>query len=84
MTLASGYTYLRNDTDRLWFDEGLRRGWTLGEPAPRWARLWGLRHARALARFYADMYWDWRWEQLGLYSTGYSDWLRYAILRGFI
>lgn len=84
MTAGWGYTYLQTDRDRLWFDEGLRRGWTLGDPSPRWARLWGVRHARCAFRLLADLWWDWRWEQLGLYPTGFNDWQRYAILRGWI
>lgn len=82
-----GYTYLRNDTDRLWFDEGRRRGWTLGPVKPcwmGWKRRWGARHARTFIRLLADIYWDWRWAQLGLYPTGFNDWQRYAILRGWI
>lgn len=82
-TMHRGYTYLRTDRDVLWFDEGLRRGWSTPEPAPRWARLYGVRHARCLWLLLQDAYWDWCWEKVGMYPTGYHDWRRYAVLRGW-
>lgn len=76
--------YLTTDIDRLWFDEGLRRGWSIPEPAPRWKRLWGIRHIRCGWWLLTDIIDEWRWEQVGMYPTGYNDWARYAVLRGWV
>jgi len=78
-----GYTYLQTTRDCLWFDCGLRRGWTLPDPANPLARLWGVRHARWAWYAAVDTYEDWYWSRYGLVSTGYNNWLRYAIRRGW-
>ena len=82
-TAEWSYTYLRTPTDRLWFDEALRKGWKLPPPARPLMRRWGVRHCRCLWRLMEDTYWNWRWAQLGLYPSGYNDWLRYAVMRGW-
>lgn len=82
--IGGGYTYLQTTRDVIWFDEGLRRGWSIPEPAPRWMRWRGIRHIRCGWSLLLDLYHDWCWEQVGLYPSGYSDWARYAILRGWV
>ncbi len=76
-----GYTYLQNDQDRLWLDEGLRRGWTLPEPTAAWLRLWGLRHVR----------WFWlSWKAYSEFEDGQwailwkKEWVSYAVWKGWV
>ena len=75
---------LETTRDLLWLDEGNRRGWSLGPPAPLWRRLWGIRHIRALGLLIDDRYTDWCWAQVGMMASGYKDWCRYAVLRGWV
>ena len=75
--------HLTTPRDVLWFDEGVRRGWNIPDPAPGWMRQWGVRHLRCLWRLVVDAYNDHRWMKIGMYPTGYNDWARYAVLRGW-
>ena len=78
-----GFTYLVTDQDRLWFDEGMRRGWRLPGPARPFWRMWGIRHVRWAIQLYRVWQWNRRWEQLDVTPTGFEDWLCYAIWRGW-
>lgn len=76
--------YLTRTADELWFDDGLRNGFALPPPAPRWQRLWGIRHLRWL-------YWMvWverearRYVAIGQWPPAIDNWVLYAIGRGWV
>jgi hypothetical protein len=72
------------DEDRLWSDEGRRRGWRLRKPAaPLW-RLWGVRHVRWAVHTVRVWHWDQQLEQLNIGPIGYEAWIAYAIRRGWM
>lgn len=76
-----GYTYLQNDEDRLWFDEGLRRGWELPAPAARLWRCCGIRHLRAFSitwKAYHDF------DQVHWRELWHKEWVSYAISKGWV
>lgn len=79
-----GYTYLKTDQDRLWFDEGMKNGWRLRPPAAPFWRCWGIRHLRWIVQSYRVMEWDRRFIALGIRPPGYEAWACYAILRGWL
>lgn len=71
-------------TDRMWMVDGARNGFVLPPPAPLWQRLWGIRHLRWA-------YWLVRVERearrdvaAGRMPSFYSNWLLYAIGRGWL
>lgn len=79
-----GYTYLITDQDRLWFDEGLKKGWRLRRPARRVWRWWGVRHARWIVHTCRVWHWDQQLEQINIGPIGYEAWICYAIGRGWV
>ena len=69
--------------DECWREMGRQRGWTLPPKPERWRLLPVVRHVRfalasvQVARHYA------LWNSLGYFSTGYDEWVLYAIRRGW-
>lgn len=67
-----------------WAEDGRRCGWELPPPAPRVLRLPVIRYIRCMwlswkiARHYAFF------AELGMVSSGYDEWVLYAISRGWI
>lgn len=76
-----GYTYLQTDKDRLWFDEGRKRGWSLPAPARLALRVWGIRHLRSFWHVWQAYHdfdereWKLLWQK---------EWVGYAIKRGWV
>ena len=71
-----GYVYLRTDADRLWFDEGMRRGFRIHRPARAFWRWWGVRHLRC--GLYAAY-----WAACDVATTDYEEWLHTARWKGW-
>ena len=68
---------------RAWLHDAQEFGWKLPPPAPWWLRLWGVRHIRALGCAYRVARHQAIWGALGLLSSGYDEWVLFAIARGW-
>ncbi len=69
--------------DVLWNQAAEEFGWTLPARAPWWARLPVMRHVRVIIAAYRIETHYRRWASVGLLSSGYDEWVLYAIWRGW-
>jgi hypothetical protein len=71
-----------SESDDAWRRDAELNGWEI-EAAPRWARLWGIRHVRYAISAWFVMRFDSYFRRLDLKSDGYEKWVLYAIWRGW-
>lgn len=66
-----------------WHRDKVERGWRLPDIAPWPLRLPIIRHIRALwISWHIEKYYA-AWSESGLVSSGYDEWVIFAIFRGF-
>lgn len=81
--IFNGYVTIITGDDAIWWIRGNDMGWDLPDPAPRWKRCWPFRVLRAAMEAYRVDCWDELMRKVGLLSSGYDNWVIYAIRRGW-